>query len=216
MEDKYIATHAIAKLGKTYKIMAGAPDFATIEAIASAPQPVNTIGLNHLKNARSDVSGMPLDDITFSFMDPENENNFYLSALFPAMPGISYPCIYTYDPSVEKYTEGFLPFDQNNCIFSQEIMYTDKSFNGKLKQITLSTNSYTLQPYVEPWTGDTLKPYIKRLSISEEYYRYFRNTLTLYLNSGGPTLSDPIIIKGNVKNGYGIFTIFTSVTDTLP
>ena len=212
----YRATFAVAQLGKNYKLVAGAPGFTEVEATAKAPLPVTTIGMNHLRNARNDVSGNPLDDITFSFIDPSTEKNFYLAALYPAFPGMYYLCVYTYDPSVEKYTEGLLPFDNNSCIGNQEILFTDKSFNGQLKQITLSSDSYSLQSYVDPMTGNLMKPFLKRYSINEDYYKYFKQTYTLYLNSGGPTLSDPVIIKGNVTTGYGLFTIYTSITDSLP
>ncbi len=216
VENRYVASTAVAEIGKSYRLVAGAQGYATVEATTSAPHAVNTLSLQHIRNSRTDAAGSSLDDVVFSFQDPGNEKNYYMAELRPAFPGMNYVCVYTYDPSVEKYTEGLLPFDQNSCISSQEIMYTDKAFNGKLKEITLSTDSYSLQTYTDPFTGEVMRPYLKRLSISEEYYKYFRETYAIYVNSGGPTLSDPIIIKGNVKNGYGLFTIFTSVTDSLP
>lgn len=216
LEERYVARTAIAEAGKTYTIIAGAAGYPQVEATAKAALSVPTTALQHLRNARSDIFGSLLDDIKFSFNDPPAEKNYYLATLTMAFPGTAYTCVYTYDPAIEKYTEGLLPFDQNSCINSDEIIFTDQSFNGNSKQITISANSYSLLPWVDPATGDSSKPFLKRFSISADHYKYFKHTNMLHLNSGGPTLSDPIIIKGNVKNGYGLFTIYSSVTDTLP
>ncbi len=213
---RYVSSHVIALAGKTYKIIASANNFTTVEATAIAPLPIYTVSLSRIKNARTDATGVPLDDVKFSFNDPSNEKNYYLAALYPAYINASYLCVYTYDPSVEKYSEGLLPFDQNSCIGSHEILYTDKSFNGQLKELVISSNSFSLNEITDPITGIVHKPYLKKFNISEDYYNYFKNTISLSANAGGPTLSDPILIKGNVKNGYGLFTIFSTITDSLP
>jgi len=205
-----------AESGKTYRLVAGHPDFPEVESVASAPLGVPTLNVQHIKNARTNADGIALNDVKFSFSDPPLENNFYLAALFPGYPGNSIGCVYTYDPSVERYTEGLLPFDQSNCIDGKEILFTDKSFNGKLKEITISATYFDLQTYVDPITGKEHKPYLKRYNITESFYKYFKHTSILDFNAGAPTLSDPIIIKGNVQNGYGLFTVYTAATDSLP
>src|SRR5690606_6339785 len=59
----YVAKHTIAESGKKYTIRAGAEGFQDIEAITTAPFPVPTKSLYHLRNSRTDVSGQMLDDI---------------------------------------------------------------------------------------------------------------------------------------------------------
>ena len=64
-------------------------------------------------------------------------------------------------------------------------------------------------------TGEVLYPYIRRYSITEDYYRYIKLANAQVLIEEGPTLTDPQAMKGNVKNGFGLFTIFAVVTDTI-
>jgi hypothetical protein len=213
---QYMSSYMLAKPGKTYRIVAGAKNFTTVEATATAPEPVNTVSIHRVKNARTDANGISLDDVTYVFKDPSGQRNFYLATLTASRPGSTIICVYTYDPSIEKYTEGFVPFDQSSCIGNSEILFTDKSFNGRQKELTISTETGHLEKYLDPFSGRVYKPYFKKFNIIEEHYKYFKNANTLYLNSGVPTLTDPIIIKGNVKNGYGLFTLFTSTVDSLP
>jgi hypothetical protein len=170
----------------------------------------------HQRNARTTSEGVLLDDITFRFSDPAAEPDYYLATLYPGFPGMNYLCVYTYDPSVERYTGGLAPFDPGSCISNEELLITDRSFNGQVKDITISGEAQALTAYSDPISGQTYRPYLKRYVISAEYYQYFKKVLSLGYDAGTPTLSDPIIIKGNVVNGYGLFTLYTVTTDSLP
>ena len=117
-----------------------------------------------------------LDDVKFSFQDPAGENNFYLTALYGTG---GYSCVYTYDPSIEKYTVDLVPFDQGNCIGNEQILFTDKVFNGTLKEMTLSTYSTTLEPFTDPSTGRVYRAYLKGYSLPS--FR-FSNCLMLRLS----------------------------------
>src|SRR5688572_25660617 len=180
---QYLSSHVVAKSGKTYRVVAGAQNFATVEASATSPQPVSTISIHRIKNARMHASGSSLDDIKYIYNDPANEKNYYLAALYSAVPGNGFTCVYTYDPSVEKYTQSLIPFDQDGCIGNHEILFTDKSFNGKQKELTISTYTYMLEKVQDPFNGRIYKPYFKKFNIAEEHYKYFKNTNTLSLNS---------------------------------
>jgi hypothetical protein len=212
-EFRYVSNRVIAVPGKTYKVRAGAPGFPDIEATTTAPLPVATVAVSHTKNTRHTAGGTPLDDVKFSFNDPANESNFYLTALYGT--GGS-GCVYTYDPSIEKYAMNLVPFEEGDCIDNDQIMFTDKSFNGTLKEIVLSTSSNTLEPLVDPGTGTIYRPYLRRYHITEEYYRYYKTAINQdQIFEEGPILTDPRTAKGNVKNGYGLFTVFAAVTDTI-
>jgi len=210
----YKAKEAIAQPGKLYRIVAASDGFETVEAEARSPKPVSTIKVEHTPFARNDANGISLDDVKFSFQDEPNETNFYINQFFS--PTSFYGgCVYTYDPAVEQYTEGLLPFDQSNCIDSRELLYTDKSFNGKKKEITISSFSTDFVEFTDPTTGNRIRPWLKRFNISEQHYKYFKQTKILSLNANSPILADPIMVRGNVKGGYGLFTVYTSVTDSI-
>jgi len=210
----YKAKEAVAQAGTLYRLVAAADGFETVEAEARSPQPVSTIKVEHIPFARNDANGISLDDVKFSFQDEAGERNFYISKFFS--PTSFYGgCVYTYDPAVEQYTEGLLPFEQSNCIDSRELLYTDKSFNGKKKEITISSFSTDFAEFFDPVTGNRLRPFLKRFNISEQHYKYFKQTKILSINANSPILADPIMVRGNVKGGYGLFTVYTSVTDSI-
>jgi hypothetical protein len=203
----------IAKQGMVYKLIAGAPGFANIEASSSSPLPASTASLNHILNSRSSSGGTILDDIKFSFNDPASQDNFYITALYTASS--SPVCAYTHDPVIEKYTASFLPFDQGSCISSDQILFNDKTFNGAAKEITISAGNEEMKSYTDPTTGMVFKPFLKRYNVSKDHYTYFKNCLAADANSV-PTFSNPVSVKGNIKNGYGLFSVFQLTTDSIP
>ena len=212
-ERMYVSGRVVAVSGKSYRVRAGALGFPEVEATAVAPFPIPTVSLSHSKGTRRTAGNILLDDVKFSFNDPAAENNFYLAALY-GTNGSS--CVFTYDPSVEKYTENLVPFDNGSCIDNEQILFTDKTFNGKLKELTLSTYSTSLMPYTDPSSGAVYRPYLKRYHITEEYYRYFKTAINQdQVFEEGPMLTDPRTAKGNVRNGYGLFTVFAVVTDSV-
>ena len=211
-DKRYIAAAAVALPGKTYKIVAAATGFETIEATTAGPAPAQRLSVTHTKNARTTMDGNPLDDIKLSINDPV-EKNFYLTALHAPMGKTSF-CVYTKDPAVEQSTKDLIDFEPDNCLLNTEILYSDKSFNGSVKELTVSADPNIFVPSSNA-TG-LHKAFLKTYSINEEYFLYFRNIISLNLSVEVPSLSEPVRIKGNVKNGYGLFTIFSAITDSIP
>jgi hypothetical protein len=203
----------IAKAGKRYKLVAGAPGFENVESTSAAPLPAFTTSVNHILNARSSSGGILLDDIRFSFSDPVAGDNYYITALYSS--SALTVCAYTYDPVIEKYTSSPIPFDQGSCINSDQIIFTDKTFNGATREITISAGNEEMKPYTDPSTGKLYKPYIKRYNVTPEHYTYFKNSIASVANSVS-TFTNPVSVKGNIKNGYGIFSVFQLTTDSIP
>jgi hypothetical protein len=210
----YIARTVVAQTGGSYKIVAGAPGFETVEAVSAVPLQVPTTSLSRVPNARTTSEGIPLDDIRFTFNDPSSEKNFYLAVLFSSLPPSTF-CVYSYDPVIEKYTGDLLPFNQSGCINSNEIIFNDKTFNGSTKSITISAEGVDINPVTDPATGKTRRAYLKRFNIIEDHYKYFKDIISLNAMDG-PVFANPVFIKGNVKNGYGVFSVFTVATDSIP
>lgn len=214
-ERRYISSHVIAQTGNRYKVMAGAPGFGIVEAAARGPLPVPTTSLKVTDSSRTNTLNIMLSDIQFRFLDPAQEMNYYLLELY--LPGGSFDnCVYTYEPVIERYKGDMLPFDQNSCIYGDEVLFNDRSFNGQQKELTISSATDLLQSFIDPTTNITYRPYLKRYNISEDYYRYFKTWTAIEFNTGNVTMASPVIIKGNVHNGYGLFTVYTVTTDSLP
>jgi hypothetical protein len=214
-KKRYSSQLVAAVAGKTYTIKAGADGFPTVEAMANASLPVNTVSITHVKQARTTYYGEFMDDIKFSFQDIASEKNFYLAALFPSAYGrVGLQCVYSSDPAIERTQGNTLPFEESDCISSKELLFSDKSFNGAIREFVVSANSKSLETATDP-QGNLHRPYLKRYSISEEHYTYFKQSLSAFGSGSFPAIHEPVIVKGNVKDGYGLFVVFSVATDSL-
>ncbi|HEU4472777.1 MAG TPA: DUF4249 domain-containing protein [Flavisolibacter sp.] len=211
---RYASNLVTAASGHTYRVVAGVAGMTSVDAEATAPEPVPAISVSHIRNARLTTDGAPLNDIRFRFNDPAG-NNFYLAAVYPAGSHGGFLCVYTYEPSIEKYTGELLAFDRDACIDNDEILFTDRSFSGTTKEIILSADAAQMESYTDP-SGNIQRPVLRRLNVSEDHYRYFKHMISLSRDLGGPTFTDPVPVKGNVRNGYGLFSVFAASVDSLP
>ena len=206
-----------AQAGRIYTVRVAADGFGTVEAESKAPQPLAPALVTRTKFARQSTSGAPLDDVRFQFADPAGEHNYYLVALYPAprYPDMGFLCLYSVDPSIERPGGDLLPFDPNSCTGTEELLLTDRSFDGQVKSVLVSGDSYQLFEQTDIFTGTRLRPYVQRYSINEEYYRYFKTTVGMGYNTG-PSFVDPVVVKGNVRNGDGVFTVYARIADSIP
>ena len=211
VEERYVSSKVVAASGKIYKVRAGAAGFPEIEAFTNAPLPVNISSVTRIKNTRRTSAGSMLDDLKFSLNDPAGPN--YYIANLTILNGIN--CVFTYDPAVERYAIDLVPFESGNCIDDDWILYTDRSFNGMSKEITLSMYAGSLDSFTDA-SGKVYWPYIKQYNITEEYFRYLKASVYQeQIFEEGSIITTPGTPKGNVKNGFGLFTVFAVVTDTI-
>ena len=215
-QKKYISRSAKAVHGSYYTIRAGADGYPVAEAMATAPQPVPTVAIGHTKNARLSDYGELLDDVQFSFQDPGGVKNYYIAALYPSNHfSSSLICVYSTEPAIDRPQTDVLPSGVNICMNAKGILFNDQSFNGSLKQITISAWPKALESITDD-SGFVHKPYLKRYTISQEFYKYFKYMSSQDYELGVPFMNVPAVDIGNVTNGYGLFTIFSVTTDSLP
>ena len=210
--EQYISRSVVAAAGKTYKVVALPPSFDPVEAVATAPYPVTTAYLSHAPGNRTSFNSERLDDLTFSVADPAGRN-YYMAALRQYSVGSF--CVFSTDPAFEGSVQEVVPFDPNDCILNTRLLFTDKTFNGTTRELTISVHPYYLRPF-SPRPGETYKPYLTIYHVTEDFYRYIRDGNNTDYSVEFPTLAEPARIKGNVKGGYGMFTVFATTTDSIP
>jgi hypothetical protein len=215
----YVSPDVRAVQGKVYRLTVAAYGFPEVEATTLVPVQVTASNVVQKKKARTTINGNELDDVTFSFQDPPLQNNYYLSALYPSRINSLHPssmCVYTYDPVIDQAKSDLLPFDEGFCLESEEILFTDKSFNGSLKTITLSGDTYDLSAFYTYWPTVIHRPCLKLYSINEDYYNYLKRTISIGIsNDEFFAFSNPVTPQGNVVNGFGIFTVYAVTIDSL-
>ncbi|MGB8190571.1 MAG: DUF4249 domain-containing protein [Chitinophagaceae bacterium] len=218
-DKRYVAATAMPSAGNTYTVTVKAEGFDPIEAEAVAPFTVPNNSVQHIRNARFDATGTSLDDVVFSFNDPAGVENYYVAEINRAQPTtnpsvnpfISF-CVRTYDPVVELYQDNLNPFESGACINNIEVLFNDKTFNGAAKQITLSGDSWSLQTF--SFNNVTYRPFFKKYNVSAAFYNYIKAGISLRSLDDNPFAQMPLI-RGNVKNGHGLFTIYSMTVDTL-
>lgn len=211
---RYYSISTRAAAGKTYRLVVSAPGFETAEATSIAPFLVSTQSAIIRRNVRTDENGNPLNDIIFKFADPASTTDYYLAEVNRPVTSNSGFCVYSYDPVIEKYQATLNPFSATNCISNKEVLFSDRSFNGQVKEITISADKTYTEETVNAITGDTLRPYLKRYCITADYFRFVKNIIALNEVNNDP-FARPVANFTNVKNGYGLFTVYSAVTDTL-
>ena len=105
----------------------------------------------------------------------------------------------------------------NNYINTERLIFTDRLFDGKLKNIILKTKNDSPSSHVSmkgyTYATDTSKYQIILRSISKDYYNYLV-TIDLYNSTNGNPIAEPIGVKSNVKNGLGIVAAVNQWVDS--
>ncbi len=186
--------------GKDYRIVASANRLTTVEATASVPPSLVNLSSVFKDSVELDSMGVPVGRITVKWQDQPNEENFYRINLF------------YYISSVDEWRP--LEVDSEDPVFQEfgyrasdgSYSFSDRSFNGKLKEIKLKT------PFAI--VSGSPKFIVMMENLSADYFRYYRS-LDLYNQTQGNPLVEPVYIYSNVKNGLGIFAGSNIQRDTI-
>lgn len=185
--------------GRTYRILAEAPGYASVEATAIMPSGGTFLPSVFKDSVFVDSSGFPLGRITASIMDDPATENYYRVKLF------------YYESTFGEFAE--LPIDSEDPLVNQfassqngGVVFSDATFNGKRRDIYFKT----------PFGYGKGSPKFMLLleNLSKDYYLYV-TSLNNYQNSGSGIFSEPVFVYTNVKDGLGIFAGYNQVKDTL-
>jgi Domain of unknown function (DUF4249) len=218
--ENYIAKNGTIPVPtKTYLLKATLNGFANVEAETVTPSNIAIQSIVRRVNARTDADGNMQDEVKIKFQDIVGESNYYIfnmrRPIFYNGSTVSYglvSCIKSNDVDIERSNNGD-PTDINSCI-GNEFLMTDKNFNGRIKEITLFINSQELVTYTHPITLRKYNPVLEISNITADHFKYKRSLENFRDNNDNP-FSEPVLVFGNVKNGYGIFTSFSIARDTI-
>lgn len=206
----YISTrNKRAKLNAVYTISASSPGLAPVSATSNLLS-VMTISGTQLKTKTSyNAAGEAMDQISFSFKDAAGQADYYLIRILRA-DGSYADCINTTDEDFEKLI--FNTPSTETCFDGDKLLLSDQNFNGKTKKVVLSVSTDQMADFV--FAGQTRHPYIELLHITPDFFRYIKSTNGYDISAVNP-FSEPVNIYSNIKNGYGLFTAYSLVTDSL-
>lgn len=198
----------------SYSIKIIKEGYDTITASTTIPSKVNITDTAITPIAYFDETGSVFSELAITFTDPVNETNYYEIAVSDI--GFTYDNyenfyeLSTNDNIItsESYYPSLMRFDVHKPKY---LLFTDKEFNG-LK--------HTFYIYYTPPQFEEEKRFIADHFISihlrnvtEEYYK-FKTTMIQQLNSKQEDIlygmGEPLNVKSNIKNGYGLFAGFNN------
>ena len=144
--------------------------------------------------------------ISLTFVDPENENNYYKLAVKTKKTLINYDHENNYlDSSVkENWIKLFKESDiLEKTMENSELIFNDLTFNGENFSI-----EFSIKDLIKKFNADdsvllnAVNVYF--FNISESLYNYHKS-IKIYSNTNEIPLIQPVQVFSNIENGYGIF-----------
>ncbi|HEX8331256.1 MAG TPA: DUF4249 domain-containing protein [Segetibacter sp.] len=208
--------------GNVYLLKASAPGFTNVEAETRTPNATPIQSISRRMNVRKDASGNSLDELKITFTDEASPGNHYFFRIRNYRYGgvgvgnpVTYggiECMRSSDRDIEGRSNGD-PIEFETCI-DGEFFMRDFNFNGKTKEVILFIDHNALEPVVIPSINRNYKPIVELHSITADQYKY-RNSLNAYRDAEDNPFAEPVLVYGNIKNGYGIFVTYDLARDTI-
>ncbi|CAG5077753.1 DUF4249 domain-containing protein [Parvicella tangerina] len=171
-----------------YSIEVATPGFEDVSSSTAIPNLVSLSDVDTL--GVEDVDGFKELELTITFQDIANEENFYMLEVFAAdlVSGQVY-----LNPMSMRSDDVTLGLDENG--YDTQVFFSDELFDGETK---------TLVVYVEDTRDYDDYIEIRMTSITQELERYAR-TQNAYENNYGNPFAQPVQVYSNVEGGFGIF-----------
>lgn len=201
---RYVSVHSTPEADVEYTLKVDASRFASVEATAALPEPMDLVSVGVVPGSVSQSSiGENSFQVEVRFEDAPNVDNFYELIIFQR---------FAFGEGADiEYTEYFEAFfesgdpslDSDDFFESGEpgfnrAYFSDALFDGE-------TKSLKVKLFVFGNTNITQDLVVSLASTTEDYYRY-RRSVELQEFLGEDPFSEPVPIHSNMSNGFGIFT----------
>ena len=198
ISNKYVGP-LIPKAVEKYIILVEHPKYGAAQG--EFIMPANPIGLNSTwkDNTGFDANGNPTGTITCYINDDGNSRNYYEINLYRYNDFLADWFQFTPVSNDPEISENSIITDLGGLLLS------DKSFNGKTKQISFNTEYAS--------AGNQYKYLVEIKSLSAEYYQYFQS-VDAYENNNS-IFPEPQPILSNVIGGRGICAGASVLKDTI-
>ncbi len=208
-----------ASPGNNFQIEVSAPGKETVSAETTIPSSVliekviitDTVfvvvqysSFDSLGNYYVIDTVVPHYELQVTFTDPAGEDFYSLKVNYVDAYSESYTCFTTDDPVFTVGDYNFGTESQSGVItLCDEVIFTDITFEGQQKTITLSLLELPTEFILDP-------KFVFRLNhLSEDYYKYIASS-TLQVSNGDNPFAEPVIVYSNINNGFGILAGLTS------
>lgn len=205
MEGNYYLASSLPQAGNSYQLTVSHPNFDNITSTSTTPSIVNIIAIDTSRIGDQLYIDIQIDD------NPNQTNYYSLSArthssyTWETEPGVFETETYAYDSwicSKDINVEGTA--SETGEICSQELLFSDKSFNG-------TSYTFRMSDYYDE-SRDYL--IISLRSMSADLFKY-RVTYNNYQENSGNPFGEPVQVYSNIENGFGIFSGYSEFQDSI-
>jgi hypothetical protein len=210
--------NSVARPDITYVLKASVPGFKTAEAATTTPGNINIESITKRENVRTDQDGNVYDEVKIRFSDNGALSNYYLIRFqrpLHAGNGVHYEdiyCMHSLDKDIDRRVNAD-PSDFEDCI-DREVSMNDLHFNGVVKELLIFILHDDLQPIRNNVDNRDYWPVVQVQNITADQYKY-RKSYSAYRDSEDNPFAEPVMVYSNVTNGYGLFSTYNLVTDTI-
>lgn len=211
--DGFYLSEVEATAGHRYRLKVTHPSYPGVEAETDAPAQIPLQTPVITRNARTTSNNGDQDLLQLRFRDPAGTGNHYIIQVLggynmnvQSLDFYSWDnCINIADPSFESPYSSEFPGEET-CLPSRSLLLRDGLFDGQEKEVRLFASTYTLRPHAGPGGIDSTYPVVRMYHVTPEFYRFVKSYRSAQDASGNPFV-EPFNIAGNVKGGYGVFSI---------
>lgn len=176
------------QLNTAYEVKAAANGFTAVSANDAMPSQVIITSVDTLSYLSSQRDS--LLSLSIKFQDNGSYKNYYKLQVNSVQQNggfLYYSEMYIYSDDLSAGLQ------QDESV--DELLFTDELFNGNEKTLKVAIfNTKSYDDYLE----------VNLYAISESYYLYAKSYQG-YQNSQGNPFAQPVLIYGNITNGFGIF-----------
>ena len=195
----YRSDSARPQAGKQYEVKAEAGNFQAVQAISSAPVPVELLDVETSEEITEEQVSTKFKIL---FSDDGARSDYYRIILEMAQEqyDVNTKSVIQYWQRIPLSPED-PEYENEDFNYQETIMVSDALFNGKEAELSFSTPIYGVLGY--PIVVLSLQ------TLSEDCYRYLI-TSELQRNTSGDPFAQPVNVHNNITNGFGIFAGYSS------
>ena len=197
--DEFVSDKAILEVfeknfvpGNNYRLQVSKSGFETISAQAVYPSLVEIDTAYYRESTVVGEFNEDVKQIQVDFQDPVGSNFYEIKAYVIEEIG-SENYFYPLYPSADQF---------NGQIGRGEgLFFSDENFEGELAEIIINYSDFEVDEDAEV---------ILELRHITEDYLLFDLSLELAFNSNDNPFSEPVQVKSNIENGFGVFALWNS------
>lgn len=201
----YVLTSPMPVAGSAYTLKVTHPNFDDISTTSAAP---NLVSILEIDTAHTGEQF----NIYITVNDNANETNYYslvitnkVTNTWEVEPGVFETSTNYYNNWIcTKDIDAEGSADPSGEICSQELLFSDKNFNGS--QHTFNVSEY--------YDANTELIMVSLRSMSADLFKY-RVTFSNYEQNSGNPFGEPVQVYSNVENGFGIFSGYSEYQDSI-